>query len=231
VAAIVSLAQMDVLEIHTWNSRMDDVERPDRIVLDLDPGPEVHWTDVVAGARLARTLLADRGLASFLKTTGGRGLHVVVPLVPERDWSDCWAFSRTVAEAMVRERPALYTTAMAKAGREGKILVDYLRNNRTNTSVAAFSTRARPTAPVSVPVAWEELAPRLRSDRFTVRDVERRLARLAEDPWREYWTLRQRLPKAAATADTAGPRSARDSGRRGPRAPASRPAGRGSRRA
>jgi bifunctional non-homologous end joining protein LigD len=196
VAAIVSLAQMDVLEIHTWNSRIDDVERPDRIVLDLDPGPEVRWTDVVAGARLARALLADRGLASFLKTTGGRGLHVVVPLAPAHDWSACYAFSRTIADAMVHQEPRLYTTAMPKAGRERKILVDYLRNNRTNTSIAAFSTRARRGAPVSVPIAWEEIGPRLRSDRFTVPDVERRLARLRDDPWRDYWTLRQRLPKA-----------------------------------
>ena len=193
-AGIVALAQMYVLEIHTWNSRIDDVERPDRIVIDLDPGPQVKWPDVVAVARLVRRLLEDQRLESFIKTTGGHGLHVVVPIVAERDWSDCFAFSRRIAQAVVRERPALCTTAMSKAGRERKILVDYFRNNRTNTSVAAFSSRARPGAPVSMPIAWEELGPRLRSDRFTVRNAERRLARLGDDPWRTYWTTRQRLP-------------------------------------
>jgi bifunctional non-homologous end joining protein LigD len=199
VAAVVSLAQMNVLEIHTWNSRIDDVERPDRIVLDFDPGPDVAWKDVVAAARLARALLQAQGLASFPKTTGGAGLHVVVPLVSERDWKDCYAFSHAVAEAMVRENPRLYTTALPKKGREAKILVDYLRNNRANTSVAAFSTRAHPTAPVSMPLAWDELGPRLRSDRFTVRNVERRLAKLPDDPWRDYWTMRQRLPENPST--------------------------------
>jgi bifunctional non-homologous end joining protein LigD len=199
VAAIVSLAQMDILEIHTWNSRADDVERPDRIVIDLDPGPEVRFADVAAGAHLTRRVLDDHGLASFPKTTGGVGLHVVVPLVPRRDWTRCFAFARGIAEAMVRESPRLFTTAIPKKGRERKILVDYLRNNRTNTSVAAFSTRARPTAPVSVPLAWDEVGPRLRSNRFTLRNVERRLAGRRGDPWREYWTVRQELPTRPVT--------------------------------
>jgi bifunctional non-homologous end joining protein LigD len=167
LAAVIGLVQMDVLELHTWNAKADDVEHPDRIVLDLDPGPDVRWTQVVEAARLVRAVLHAVGLASFVKTTGGRGLHVVVPLVPERRWDECLAFARTLAGVLVRQHPRRYTTAYAKAGRERQILLDYLRNNRTNTSVAAFSTRARPQAPVSMPLAWDELGGRVRSDTFT----------------------------------------------------------------
>jgi bifunctional non-homologous end joining protein LigD len=198
--ALIGLVQMNVLEIHTWNSRFDHVEQPDRIVFDIDPGPRVAWPRVIEAARLVRTVLQTLELASFLKTTGGRGLHVVVPLQPRADWGESLEFSRLVAEAIVRTDPERYTTAFAKAGREEKILIDYLRNNRTNTSVAAFSTRARPTGTVSVPLRWEELSSRVRSDHFTVRAVRTRLARLPADPWAEYWTLQQRLSGSARKA-------------------------------
>jgi bifunctional non-homologous end joining protein LigD len=122
---------------------------------------------------------------------------VVAPLVPERDWSECLAFARGVALALEREHPRLYTTRYAKVGREAKILVDYLRNNRTNTSIAAFSARARPGAPVSSPIDWDELLPRLDPLRLTVRTVPRRLARQRADPWAGYFRSRQRLPVAA----------------------------------
>ncbi|HZL92483.1 MAG TPA: non-homologous end-joining DNA ligase, partial [Vicinamibacterales bacterium] len=135
IEALVSLAQMGIVEIHTWNSTDDDVEHPNRIILDLDPGPEVTWHQVVTAARLVRDVLTTLGLASWAKTTGGRGLHVVVPVKPERDWSVCLAFARDVAEAIARTDAELYTTTFAKAGREDKLLIDYLRNNRTNTSV------------------------------------------------------------------------------------------------
>jgi bifunctional non-homologous end joining protein LigD len=197
LTALIGLAQMDVLEIHTWNSRVDHVEEPDRIVLDLDPGPRVEWAAVIAGARLIRTALDGIGLRSFVKNTGGHGLHVVVPLEPVAPWSECLALARAVAEAMERLEPRSYTTAFAKAGRETKILIDYLRNNRTNTSVAAFSTRARPHAPVSVTLEWDELSGRVPADHYTVRTVPARLARLGRDPWREYWTARQRIPADA----------------------------------
>lgn len=195
-AGLISLAQMDVLEIHTWNSRYPLVELPDRVVFDLDPGAKVTWTQVVDAARLVRRLLGKAGLASFPKTTGGRGVHVVVPLVPKADWRACLAFARELAELIEAREPALYTTAFAKAGREGKILVDYLRNNRTNTSIAAYSTRAREGAPVSVPVRWEELKDSLDPAAFTIESVPRRLARLRKDPWAEYWTTRQTLPRS-----------------------------------
>ena len=199
VAALISLVQMDVLEIHTWNSRVETVELPNRIVFDIDPGAQVSWARVVETARLVRQMLESVGLESFAKTTGGKGLHVVVPLAPRADWRACLEFSRAFAEAIARHDPGLYTTAFAKAGREKKILIDYLRNNRTNTSVAAFSTRARERAPVSMPVRWDEVTTALRPAAWTVLTVERRLTRLRHDPWAGYWKTRQRLaPKAAA---------------------------------
>jgi bifunctional non-homologous end joining protein LigD len=199
-AAVVSLVQMDVLEIHTWNSRVDNVERPDRVVFDIDPGRQVPWKQVVETARLVRRLLEIVGLASFPKTTGGAGLHVVAPVVPRADWSECLEFSRALAEAIERHAPELYTTAFAKAGREGKILIDYLRNNRTNTSIAAFSTRARQGAPVSMPIKWDEVTIALKPLAWTVTTAERRLKALRRDPWQDYWTSRQRLSKKATAA-------------------------------
>ncbi len=200
IAAIVSLVQMGVLEIHTWNSHIDRVELPDRIVLDIDPGSRVPWNEVVQAARQVRKLLEAVDLQSYAKTTGGKGLHVVVPLAPKADWRQCLEFSRAVAEAMTRHAPGLYTTAFAKAGRERKILIDYLRNNRTNTSIAAFSTRARANAPVSVPVRWDEVTPALDPQAWTVLTLEKRLARLRRDPWQGYWTSKQRLSAAATKA-------------------------------
>jgi bifunctional non-homologous end joining protein LigD len=194
-AALVSLAQMGILEVHTWNSRFEHVELPDRIVLDLDPGASVTWPAVLDAAKLVRRLLDKAGLAGFAKTTGGRGLHVVVPLESGSGWRECLDFARAFAGLIEEHDPARYTTAFAKAGRERKILIDYLRNNRTNTSIAAYSTRAREGAPVSVPVRWEELKASLDPASFTMRTVPKRLARLRTDPWKDYWETRQPLPR------------------------------------
>ena len=194
LAAIVGLVQTGILEIHTWNSSFDvDVERPNRIVIDLDPGNGVEWPEVVHASRVVRRALTALDLDSFPKTTGGRGLHVVVPLVPQADWSECLVFTRGICEALQRADPDTFTTQFAKAGRARKILLDYLRNNRTNTSIAAYSTRARAGATVSVPLTWGELRPSLDPLRFTIRTVPQRLERLAADPWRNYWTCRQKL--------------------------------------
>ncbi len=200
VPALVSLVQMDILEIHTWNSTFERVEEPDRLVFDIDPGPEVPWPWVIEGARLVRSVLQALGLESFLKTTGGAGLHVVVPIAPALSWDACLQFSRDVAESIVRNRPDRYTTSFPKAGRERKLLIDYLRNNRTNTSIAAFSTRARPSATVSMPIAWEELSPRLRPDHFTVKTVPARLARQRRDPWEGYGKSQQKITQKAMKA-------------------------------
>jgi bifunctional non-homologous end joining protein LigD len=200
LAGLVSLIQMNWIETHTWNSTTDHLEQPDRLVLDLDPGPRIVWRQVVEAARLTRALLLALRLQSWVKTTGGRGLHVVVPLRPERDWRECLALARACAEALVRQRPALYTTELAKAGREDKILIDYLRNNRTNTSIAAFSPRARPGAPVSTPVAWEQLTPRLSPARFRVKSLPARWKRQPADPWAGYWNCDQRFPEHGTDA-------------------------------
>jgi bifunctional non-homologous end joining protein LigD len=200
LSALVGLVQMNVLEMHTWNSRAADIERPDRIVMDLDPGAEVGWRAVVAAAKVVRGLFAALDLESFVKTTGGRGLHVVVPLVPRADWAECLAFARAFALALVRQRPDTFTERFAKTGRSDKILLDYLRNNRTNTSIAAYSTRARPNAPVSVPLTWTELGRLATPDRFTMASVLPRLARMRTDPWKTYRATRQRLPRGAVRA-------------------------------
>jgi bifunctional non-homologous end joining protein LigD len=199
-AAIVALAQMDIVEIHTWNTRQEKIEHPDRVVLDLDPGHEVEWPAMIAAARLLRELLRTLELDSFVKTTGGKGLHVVVPLEPREDWEACLAFARAIAGALTRHDPALFTTTFGKRGRERQILVDYLRNNRTNTSVAAFSTRARDGAPVSVPIAWSELTERLRPAEMTVLTLPARLERQRKDPWADYFTTRQRFSRKAIVA-------------------------------
>jgi bifunctional non-homologous end joining protein LigD len=198
ISGVVALTQMGVVEIHTWNSTTDDVERPNRIVWDLDPGPDVLWKQTVAAARLLRDVLKTLGLAAWVKTTGGQGLHVVAPIEPQRDWSECLEYSRRVGEALARTNPAMYTTAFAKQGRERKILIDYLRNNRTNTSVCGYSPRARAGAHVSVPLDWNELG--TRPDRWTLLTVPRRLRSLRTDPWTEYWTASQHISTESIAA-------------------------------
>src|SRR5262252_9862023 len=198
LAALVGLVQIGILEIHTWNSVVRHLEQPDRVVFDLDPGPGVDWSDVIECAKLLRESLRTVDLESFVKTSGSKGLHVVVPLVRGPSWDETGSFARTVAESAERANPRRYVARMAKADRRGRIFIDYLRNVRGATTVAAYSTRATPQAAVSVPLTWDELSPRIRSDHFTIANLSDRLARLEADPWAEYWTTRQRLPKGAA---------------------------------
>lgn len=190
-AGLVSLAQMGVVEVHTWNARAEAPYLHDRIVLDVDPGSRVGWPAVMEAALRLRVLLKERGLESWVKTTGGRGLHVVAPVAPS-NWEVCLTFARAVADALVAEAPGRYTVAMPKAGREAKILLDMLRNNRANTSVAAYSLRARRGAPVSVPLSWDELVPQLEPASLTLASIGARLAN--PDPWSAFWKVRQRLP-------------------------------------
>jgi bifunctional non-homologous end joining protein LigD len=200
IEAVVSLAQMGIVEIHTWNATADDLERPNRLVWDLDPGPDVSWAQVVTAAELVRDVLETLGLTSWVKTTGGRGLHVVVPLKRKRTVPECLDFSRAVSEAIANTDPRAYTTAFAKAGRERKILIDYLRNNRTNTSVSAFSPRARPGATVSMPLGWNEL--RELPERWTLQTVPQYLDRRRVDPWKDYWQRAQTISAASLAALT-----------------------------
>ncbi len=213
--ALIGLVQIGILEIHTWNSVVSDLEHPDRIVIDLDPAPDVDWPRVIEAAHGVRARLAAVGLESFLKTTGGKGLHVVVPLAPGATWDRCAEFARGLAEAMAREQPEAYVASMAKSARAGRIFVDYLRNVRGATSVVAYSTRATPSAPVSVPLTWDELTPRVRSDQFTVVNVRERLSGLRADPWERYWSVRtERLPGTEGAAGRAVPTRSRRSVRR-----------------
>ncbi|MDP9034472.1 MAG: non-homologous end-joining DNA ligase [Myxococcota bacterium] len=190
---LVALAQMDILEIHTWNAVAEDLERPNRVVFDLDPAPGVPWKKVVAAAFEVRERLARMHLDCWVKTTGGKGLHVVVPLVPAAGWDDCFRFTRRFAQTLALDSPKLYVSTMSKAARRGLIFVDYLRNTRANTSVAAYSTRAREGAPVSLPVSWEELA-RTDPAAAVMREVAVLLAGKRADPWHGYWRATQRLP-------------------------------------
>ena len=185
LAGVIGLAQMGILEIHTWNSTVDHLEQPDRLVFDLDPDAAVGWAAVVKTAERVRDLLDGLGLAAYVKTTGGKGLHVVTPLRPEAGWDECADFSRVLSEALARQHPDEYLTEASKAARKGKIFIDWLRNIRGATSIAAYSTRAKAGAPVSAPVTWEEL-PKTRPDQYTVETMPRRLASLTKDPWAGY---------------------------------------------
>jgi bifunctional non-homologous end joining protein LigD len=198
ISGLVALVQMGVLEIHTWNSRVDRLDRPDQLVFDLDPGPGAPWPQVVETALRLRIRLQELALESFVKTTGGKGLHVLVPLTRRHDWDEAKAFSKAVAEALVGETPDRLTARMAKNRRSGRIFIDYLRNARESTAVAAYSTRAREGAPVSVPVTWEELAALRRGpDDLQLRDLPAYLARRAADPWSDFRALRQSITVAA----------------------------------
>ncbi|MBN9073021.1 MAG: DNA ligase D [Rhizobiales bacterium] len=201
---LLGLVQSAVLEIHPWGSTVADWERPDRIVMDLDPGEGVAWQAVIDAALEVRQRLSDGGLAAFVKTSGGKGLHVVAPLRPKAEWPAVKAFTKALAESMASDDPARYVSTITKSRRRGKILIDYLRNQRGATAVAAYSTRARPGAAVSAPIGWDELGPGIGPAYFTVENMPTRLAALNGDPWEGFHAaaapleaMRPRRKKAA----------------------------------
>ncbi len=196
---LISLVQMGVLELHTWGARVDDVERPDRLTLDLDPDPELPWGRVVEAALLVRRRLAELGLEAWVKSTGGKGLHVAVPLRRRQSWNEVKEFARALAEGLARDQPERYLSKASKAARRGKVFIDWLRNARGATAVAAYSTRARPGAPVSAPLRWEELAT-AKPGEWTVETLPRRLGRQRRDPWQGFLSARQSLSRAARRA-------------------------------
>ncbi len=193
IADVVRLVQMGVLELHVWGSRVDDLERPDLIVFDLDPGPKVGWGQVISAAETVRDVLAEMKFASFARVTGGKGLHVVVPLKPSADWDTVKSFSLAVAQLIARDAPTQFTTNMAKSKREGRIFLDYLRNGRGATAIASYSTRAREGAPVAMPVRWEELSAAMTPDRYNIGNAVRRLKSLRSDPWADFDDARRPL--------------------------------------
>jgi bifunctional non-homologous end joining protein LigD len=190
---LLDLAQMGVLEVHTWGAHADDPEKPDLLVFDLDPDVSVEWAKVIEAARLVRERLEALGLTSFVKTTGGKGLHVCVPIVRRIEWDGAKEFCRKFSEAIVASAPDEYVATASKARRKGKIFIDFLRNARGATFIAPYSTRARPGAPVAVPLGWDELSENIPPDHFDVRSLPARLQALKRDPWREMPALRQSL--------------------------------------
>jgi len=197
--ALAELAQMGVLEIHPWGSRNDDLEHPDRITIDLDPDAAISWQHLASSAADVRKQLKSLGLESFLKTTGGKGLHVVVPIRPEHEWPVLKQFAHAFAFAMEKRNPTLYLTKMTKSARAGRIYIDYLRNERGATAVAAYSPRARPGAAVSLPLPWSDLKLEKRPI-FRVVDYEEWKARLRRDPWKDLAKTDQRLNPEALQA-------------------------------
>ncbi len=194
LAGLLELVQASVLEIHPWGSRAERPELPDRATIDLDPADDVPWERVVEAAHEVRKRLAAAGLQSFVKTTGGKGLHVVFPIATGPDWPALKRFTQAIAERMAADQPERYTANMAKTARRGRIYVDYLRNGMGATAVAAYSTRARPGAAVATPLAWDEIGA-VRANHFTVANLPKRLQFLERDPWEGLATLRQELPR------------------------------------
>ena len=190
---VLSLVQAGVLEIHVRGAMLDRLDVCDRVVFDLDPGEGVAWPQIVAAAREVCARLAALRLTSFVKLTGGKGLHVVVP-IEGADWESAKAFAGSIAQSMAADAPELYVAKITKSLRKGKILVDYFRNSLEQTSVAAYSTRARAGAPVSVPVSWQELGRTRSGDQYTVLNLMKRLAARKADPWRDLVRRRQSLP-------------------------------------
>lgn len=196
-AALIGAVQMGAVEFHTWNALHSAIERPDRLVFDLDPDPALPWARVVEAAELLKNLLDELALASFIKTSGGRGLHVVLPLKRRHGWDEAKAFAHGVALRLAGTLPERFSAKMGAANRVGKVFVDYLRNSRGATAVCAYSARARPGLPVSVPIAWDELVTLESAAPWTVQGLPQRVADLAgHDPWAGYEAARQSLGAA-----------------------------------
>jgi len=212
VSGLVALAQISAIELHCWGASEADPAHPDRLVFDLDPGEGVTWPEIVHAARHLRDRLSRLKLTSFCRTSGGKGLHVVVPLQPAAEWPAIKTFCRGFAEALAAEAPDRFVAHTRIADRRGRILIDWLRNGLGATAIASYSPRARLGATVATPLTWREVKDTLDPAAFTLRTIPKRLATLKRDPWDGFATIRQTLP---ASSDTRAPASA----------PASRPAG------
>ncbi|MDI2590051.1 DNA ligase D [Pseudomonas sp. 681] len=191
-AALIGAAQMGTIELHTWGATSDRIETPDRFILDLDPDPALPWKSMVEATQLTLSVLDELGLEAFLKTSGGKGMHIIVPLVRKDDWDTVKAFAKAIAQFMAQQLPERITATMGPKNRVGKIFVDYLRNTRGASTVAAYSVRARPGLPVSVPIARDELAGLHGAQEWTVANLPERLEGLKADPWAGY-ANRQRI--------------------------------------
>lgn len=200
-SGLIALAQFSAVEIHGWGARLPGATRPDRLVMDLDPDESLPFARVVEAARAIRELLRSIGLESFVTTTGGKGLHVIAPIAPRFDFDTAKAVTRAVAERLARDAPDEYVAVMARAARRGgRIFIDYLRNGQGATAILPYSPRARPGAPVATPIAWRDLA-HLDPRELTVATIPRLLRR--KDPWSDFFTIEQRLDRAALPRDLA----------------------------
>jgi bifunctional non-homologous end joining protein LigD len=183
---LLGLVQGASLEIHPWGSTVNDWEKPDMVNIDLDPGEGVSWDRTIAAAHEVKRRFENMGLMAFVKTSGGKGLHVVAPVKPQAEWPQVKAAMKALADGMAADEPDQYVSTITKSKRTGKILIDYLRNGRGNTAVAPYSTRARPGAPVSMPLEWEELTDAIAPNYFTVANAAARIAQQARDPWADF---------------------------------------------
>jgi bifunctional non-homologous end joining protein LigD len=192
VSGLVAMVQMGTLEVHPWGVTVERPDRPDRIIFDLDPDEELGFPDVIAAAKEVRERLRGRRLESFVKTTGGKGLHVVVPIEPVTEWRAAKTFAKTFSDEMAADSPARYLTRISKAERTGRIFIDYLRNDPTSTAVGPYSTRSRPGAPVAMPLDWAALDRPLDPKAFTVKTAAEWIA-TTPDPWADIFDVRQQL--------------------------------------
>jgi len=199
--AISAAAQMNVIEFHTWNAQVRNIDKPDRMIFDLDPGEGVAWKQVVEAATLTRSLLKDLGLQAWLKTSGGKGLHVVVPLAPRHDWATVKGLSRAVVQHLAQVVPQRFVAKSGPSNRQGRIFVDYLRNGHGATTASAFSARARPGLGVSMPVPWDALETLKSGAQWTVATAREHLSFQRVDPWADYWKSRQTLTQAMKLLD------------------------------
>ncbi len=195
LAGLITLIQFGALELHPWGCTADQPDKPDRLIFDFDPGEQIEWEEIVSAARELRDRLAGMGLVSFARLSGGKGIHVVIPLTRRQSWDEAKAFTGAIATQMARDHRDRFTANMSKKQREGRIYIDFQRNSHSATAVSSYSTRAREGAPVAIPVTWDELDADLLPNSFSVPDVRRRLSAIKTDPWEGFFSLRQSITR------------------------------------
>jgi len=195
---LLELAQMDTVELHAWGARAANPDRPDRVIFDLDPAPGIAWPAMTAAAARVRSELRSARLESFVRLTGGKGLHIVAPFTTGPSWTEVSAFCKSLAARLVEEQPATFVATASKARRTDHIFIDWLRNSRGATSIANWSLRARPGAPAAMPLRWEELPATRSGGDYDLSAAQRRAQRRARNPWARFTRLKQRLPRPGA---------------------------------
>lgn len=195
ITGLIHLAQLGVLEFHVWGEIYTHSGKPDQIIFDLDPETNIGWQQIIETALLLKDILTDLDLTSFVKTTGGKGLHIEVPIKPIYTWQQIHNFAKAIANTLVKLNPDLYIATAAKAKRRNKIFIDYLRNSQSATAVAPYSLRARTGAPIATPLTWEEVSKKIPSNYFTINNISARLSKLKKDPWLKFFKLKQTLTK------------------------------------